>query len=87
MVEFGSAVALMFIGLILYVISVHFIFFLRRQGWLPGGRPKYHGLGNAYLGLQSLAEPEKQHILDTRLEEKKDEDHEGDPPHPTKGKR
>ena len=83
MVQLGSAVAVMFVGLVLYVIGVHFVFFLRRRGWLPGGPPRYHGLGNAYLGLQSLAEPEKQYILEERQKEIKEEDADGGPDDPT----
>jgi hypothetical protein len=83
MVELGSGLALLFVGLVVYVIIVHFIFFLRRYGWLPGGRPAHHGLGNAYLGLQSLAEPEKRYILEERLKEEKEEDYEGGPDDPT----
>lgn len=44
-------------------------------------QPVYHTVGNAFLALQQLAEPEMEHVLEARLdeEEKVEEDDEGGP--------
>lgn len=83
MEQFAAGVAWLFIGLLLYVIGVHFVFFLRRNGWLPGGRPKHSALGNAYLRLQNFAQPDRQYILEETEKEKREEDDEGGPDDPT----
>lgn len=84
LVDFGSALALMFVGLAVFVIGVHFVFFPRQRGLLPGGRPSYSGLRSAYLNLQNLAQPEKQYVLDEIEKDEKHEDDEGGPDVPTR---
>ncbi len=67
----------------LYVLVMVVIFFLRRRGWLPGGRPSYKSLGNALLHLQHLAQPETQYVLEETEKKKRQEDDEGGPDDPT----
>jgi hypothetical protein len=70
---------MMFVGLILYVGIILIIFFLKRGlAWLDdrfwitytGHVPTYGTLGNAFLELQSLAQPEKQYVIEMREDEK-----------------
>ncbi len=68
----------------LYVIVVLAIFFLRRKGWLPGGRPTYKSLGSAFLHLQNLAQPDSQYVLEETEKKKKKEEGEGGPDDPTR---
>ena len=78
-IDFAAAMGLMLAGIILYSIGVLFVFFLRRHGWFPGGRPKASALGNALLRLQNLAQPEKQYVLEESEKEQAEEDDEGGP--------
>ena len=70
---------IMFIGLVIYVGIILFIFFLKRTlAWLDdrfwitytGHVPTYGTLGNAFLELQSLAQPEKQYVIEMQEDEK-----------------
>ena len=77
--------------LFLYIIVgiLLFVFFLKRLlGWLDrhgyitytGHVPTYGTLGNAFLELQSIMEPEKQHVIEMRVEQeemRKEEDEAG----------
>jgi hypothetical protein len=51
------------------------IYYLRRK---PGAS----SLGNAFLEVQSLIEPEKRHLSEVRQAESVEEDDQGDPPEP-----
>jgi hypothetical protein len=82
-VDFAAAMGLMLAGILIYAMAVLFVFFLRRQGWLPGERPKYSVLGNALLKLQHLAQPERQYVLEETEKETAEEDDEGGPDDPT----
>jgi hypothetical protein len=68
----------------LYVLVMLAIFFMRRRGWLPGGRPTYGSLGNAFLHLQTLTQPETQAVLEPTEKKKKEEDGEAGPDDPTR---
>ncbi len=70
---------LMFIGLVVYVAFILGIFFLKRGlAWLDDRFlitytdhvPTYGTLGNAFLELQSLAQPEKQYVIEMKEDEK-----------------
>jgi hypothetical protein len=70
---------MMFVGLVLYVGILLIIFFLKRcLAWLDdrfwitysGHVPTYGTLGNAFLELQSLAQPEKQYVIEMKEDEK-----------------
>lgn len=81
--ELGAAFAWMFIGLVLFVIGVHFVFFLRRCGWLPGGRPNHQGLASAYVRLQGIVQPDRLYVLEETEDEKRQRDDQGGPDDPT----
>ena len=49
------------------------IYYLRRK-------PTTSSLGNAFLEVQSLIEPEKKNLVEVRTEESVEEDDQGDPP-------
>jgi hypothetical protein len=83
MEKWAAIPGIMLTGLMLYLGIVLFIFFLRRRGILPGGRPSYRRLGNALLHLQYLAQPEKQYILEETEDEHVEQDDEGGPDDPT----
>jgi hypothetical protein len=67
----------------LYVIVMLVVFFLRRRGWLPGGRPTYKSLGSAFLHLQNIAQPDTQYVLEESEKKRKKEEGEGGPDDPT----
>ncbi len=73
----------MMVPLVLFVGAVLVVFFLKRllawmdqRGWITytGHVPTYGTLGNAFLELQSLAQPEKQYVIEMKQEEKKDQE-------------
>jgi hypothetical protein len=83
----------MFGGFVLYVGIILIIFFLKRGlAWLDdrfwitysGDVPTYGTLGNAFLELQSLAQPEKQYVIEMKEDEKqkKEQDDIGGSGHP-----
>jgi hypothetical protein len=49
------------------------IYYLRRK-------PSSSSLGNAFLEVQSLVEPEKRQLVEARKAEEVEEDDQGDPP-------
>ena len=70
---------MMFVGIVLYFGIILIIFFLKRGlAWLDdrfwitynGHVPTYGTLGNAFLELQSLAQPEKQYVIEMKADEK-----------------
>ena len=76
---FDALERLMFMGLVIYVGIILFIFFLKRGlAWLDdrflitysGPVPTYGTLGNAFLELQALAQPEKQYVIEMKEDEK-----------------
>jgi hypothetical protein len=50
------------------------IYYLRKQ-------PSSTALGNAFLELHSLAEPDKKYVLEARRVQRKEEDDQGGPDH------
>lgn len=86
----------MIAALVLFGSIVTFIFFLKRllawmdeRGWITytGHVPTYRTVGNAFLELQSLAEPQKEYVLKLKedVEQKREEDDEAGPDDPTRG--
>ena len=80
---FEALERLMFIGFVIYVGIIFFIFFLKRAlAWLDdrflitysGHVPTYGTLGNAFLELQALAQPEKQYVIEMKEDEKQKKD-------------
>jgi len=52
------------------------------QGWVYylNRKPSNSALGNAFLEIQSMIEPDKRHVVEARKEEAIEEDEQGDPP-------
>ena len=52
------------------------------RGWIfyLNSKPSSSTLGNAFLEVQSLIEPEKRSLVEARKEEAVEEDEQGDPP-------
>jgi hypothetical protein len=76
---FDTFERLLGLGLFIYVAIVIAIFFLKRGlAWLDdrfwitqgGHAPTYGTLGNAFLELQAIAQPEKQHVIEMKEDEK-----------------
>ena len=83
---FGLAV---FVGIVLLVFFLRRIFaWMDRRGWLPytGDPPTYGSLGNAFLELQKLAQPQMEYILEQKEadKQKQEEDGEAGPDDPTR---
>ena len=73
-----------FVVIVGFVLLIAFVKHRRRLKTHRNGEPAqpvYHTVGNAFLALQQLAQPEMEHVLETRLEEeqKMEEDDEGGP--------
>jgi len=76
---FETIERLMFMALVIYVGFVLGIFFLKRGlAWLDdrfwitytGHVPTYGTLGNAFMELQAIAQPEKQYVIEMKEDEK-----------------
>jgi hypothetical protein len=61
-----------------------FALWMESRGWIYYRRrkPSTSTLGNAFLQVQSLLEPEKRTLLEVRREEQVEEDESGEPPDP-----
>ena len=75
---------LLSIGLMAYVALVLGIFFLKRMlAWLDdrfwitysGNVPTYGTLSNAFLEIQSIAQSEKQYVIELKEEEQQKKEH------------
>jgi len=57
---------------------------MESRGWLYYRRrkPSSSTLGNAFLQVQSLLEPDKKALLEVRQDEQLEDDESGDPPEP-----
>ena len=80
----------------LAAVPILLVFFLKRLlGWMDdrdwiiyrGDVPTYGSLGNAFLELQTMVEPQKQHVLELKEEEeqKRDQEDVGGSDDPTRG--
>lgn len=58
------------------------------RGWIyyRRKRPSRSALGNAFLEVQSLLEPDRSHTVEARRREQLEEDESGDPPSTAGGK-
>jgi hypothetical protein len=78
-----------FVGIILLVFFLRRMFaWMDRRGWImyTGDPPTYGSLGNAFLELQKLAQPQMEYILEQKEAEKQklEEDGEAGPDDPTR---
>ncbi len=78
-----SALILVATGAILYAIH-RLALWAEARGWIYYLHRKADSstLGNAFLEVQSLIEPEKRHLVEIRQEEAVEEDDQGEPPDP-----
>lgn len=55
---------------------------MEKRGWIYYRRvkPKGSSLGNAFLEIESIVQPSKQHVIEARIEEHDEESDSGDPP-------
>ena len=71
------------VGALLILVGLDRVgLWMERRGWLYYRRvkPSSSSLGNAFLELQSILEPSKQHVIEVRLEDHDEEADSGDPP-------
>ena len=78
-----------FVGIVLLVFFLRRMFaWMDRRGWITytGDPPTYGSLGNAFLELQKLAQPQMEYILEQKEAEKQEleEDGEAGPDDPTR---
>ncbi len=60
---------------------LHFLFlWMEGKGWIyyKRDRPSRTALGNAFLEVQSILEPDKKHVLEVRKDERRDVAESGD---------
>ena len=82
MLELLGAGIVFSLGLFLFVRFLKkLLAWMDDRGWITytGNVPTYGSLGNAFLELQSMAQPEKTYLLEQKKEEKTEEDEEGGP--------
>jgi hypothetical protein len=62
----------------------HFALWAERRGWIyyKNRKASPASVGSAFLLVQSLLEPGKRHIVESRLEDVAEADESGDPPDP-----
>jgi hypothetical protein len=70
------AVSIILGGMLLHLLAL----WLERRGWLyyKHTRPSRTALGNAFLQVQSLLEPDRKHLVELRKDEKRDVMESGD---------
>jgi hypothetical protein len=77
--------ALIVIAIIIGSVLLHLLaLWMERKGWIyyKHTKPSRSSLGNAFLEVQSLFEPDKKHIIQVKKDEKRDdaETGKGNPP-------
>jgi len=72
---------LVLLGVALFALH-HFALWAERRGWIYYKHRKASpgSVGSAFLQIQSLLEPGKKHIVESRLKDVEEEDQSGDPP-------
>jgi hypothetical protein len=67
-----------------FVLLHHAALWMERKGWLyyKYNKPSRSSLGNAFLEIQSILEPDKKHMVEIKKEQKRDdaETGKGNPP-------
>lgn len=88
---FGALVLFLNLMILLFLPWALFVFFLKRilawmdrRGWISyhADVPTYGSLGNAFMEIQALAQPEKTYVLELKeaqKQEKRDDDDAGGP--------
>ena len=72
------ALAIIIGGVLLHVLAL----WMERKGWIyyKYNKPSSNALGNAFLEVQSILEPNKKHIIQIKKEQKKNVSKAGDEP-------
>lgn len=63
------AVSIILGGVLLHLLAL----WMERKGWIyyQRNRPSRTALGNAFLEVQSILEPDKKHVVEVRRDEKR----------------
>ena len=64
-------------------VLLHFLFlWMEGKGWIyyKRSKPSRTALGNAFLEVQSILEPNKKHIIEVKKEDKRQNQENGDEP-------
>lgn len=72
------AVAILLGGMLLHLLAL----WMERKGWIyyKHNKPSSNALGNAFLEVQSILEPDKKHVIEIKKEQKKANEESGDEP-------
>jgi hypothetical protein len=72
-------------GVLLHVLAL----WMERKGWIyyKHNKPSSNALGNAFLEVQSILEPNKKHIIEVKKEDKKQNEEAGDEPDDVENKK
>lgn len=72
------AVAIILGGVLMHLLAL----WMERRGWIyyKHIKPSSNALGNAFLEVQSILEPNKKHIIEIKKEQKKANEELGDEP-------
>jgi len=71
-------------------VLLHFLaLWMERKGWIyyNHNKPSSNALGNAFLEVQSILEPNKKHIIEVKKEDKKQNEEAGDEPDDVESKK
>jgi len=72
-------------SVLLHVLAL----WMERKGWIyyKHNKPSSNALGNAFLEVQSILEPNKKHIIEVKKEDKKQNEEAGDEPDDVENKK
>jgi hypothetical protein len=76
------AIAIIIGSLLLHLLAL----WAERRGWIyyKHTRPSRSALGNAFLEVQSILEPNKKHIIEIKKEQKREDGEKGEGEEPAK---
>jgi hypothetical protein len=75
--------AIIAVAIIIGAVLLHLLaLWAERRGWIyyKHTKPSRSALGNAFLEVQSILEPNKKHIIEVKKEDKKQNEQVGDEP-------
>jgi hypothetical protein len=82
--------AVIAVAIILGSVLLHLLaLWAERRGWIyyKHTKPSHSALGNAFLEVQSILEPNKKHIIEVKKEDKKQNEEAGDDPDDVESKK
>lgn len=78
--------ALIIVGILVVLFALdRLALLMESRGWIYWRRTKRRtgaSLGDAFLEIHSILEPDKRHVIEMKREEKEAEDESGEPPEP-----